>query len=380
MELLTSIIDLESIQIKNVPFPPEQKAVEIEALANAAVDLGGLINIPVVQQVSIDEYELISGHLEYYAYCKAREIDVRLPDRMVVFVANKKNQAAIHQQLEILQAIETSQANAVHSNHNHQPSQNLQVKNLESSLKQTHQNLSASITQIKEDLLQAIAANSPQPIQPLDLFNRILETEIAFQVQRRMEEFLGATKAKKAISLLREISQNQGFQPFRGFSEILELLKDRQKNRSIRIISNEKMLAIVDSFQSHAPLEAIANQPKRSRASFQAESETVLAQMQIEIINAIETNFPKAIHPLEAFNRILEPEIAAHVQRKLEFLGLKKAEKIVKQLQVNSQRKNHRALQSFADILKSLEVKQGEKTSRLISEEKMIAILDRWSY
>ena len=60
MALLTSIIDLDSIQIKSALFAPVQKATQIEALANTIINLGGLVNVPVVQQISIDNYELIS--------------------------------------------------------------------------------------------------------------------------------------------------------------------------------------------------------------------------------------------------------------------------------------------------------------------------------
>lgn len=90
MALLTSIVDLDSIRVKNSPFQPQSKPTEIEALARAVIELGGLINIPIVQLTGVDEYDLISGHLEYFAYRKALELSPALPDRLTVFIANKK--------------------------------------------------------------------------------------------------------------------------------------------------------------------------------------------------------------------------------------------------------------------------------------------------
>ena len=382
MELLTSIIDLDSIQVKRSLFSPVQKSVEIEALANTVIDLGGLINIPVVQQVSIDEYELISGHLEFYAYCKAREIDPRLPDRMTVFVANKKNQAEIRQQLEVLQSIDTTWLNSSQPTTSRLSEKDLQLRNLEASLKNANQTFLTLITQFRVELFEAIAANSPQSIAPLDMFNRILEPEIAFQVQRIMEESVGASKAKKAVVRLRELCQHENHRPFQSFAEILNLLKEQQKNRLVRLISEEKMLAIIDSFQSETVNRSSTNQQtKNSRFSSESnEILTVVTQFKTEAVSAIRTQFPKPTHPLEAFNRIKEPEISEQVQRKLEFLGIRKAEKIVQQLQIENQHKNHRPLQSFSNVLKVLNVKQGDKSTRLISEGKMIAILDRWKY
>ena len=82
MALFTSIVDLESIQVPNSDFKPELYATEIEALARKILHLEASIHIPVVRSLGIDEYELISEHLSYYAYLKARELDENLPDRL----------------------------------------------------------------------------------------------------------------------------------------------------------------------------------------------------------------------------------------------------------------------------------------------------------
>jgi len=90
MALLTLIVDLDSIRVKNPPFQPQSKPTEIEALAHTVIELGGLVNIPIVQLSGIEEYDLISGHLEYFAYRKALEFSPALPDRLTVFIADKK--------------------------------------------------------------------------------------------------------------------------------------------------------------------------------------------------------------------------------------------------------------------------------------------------
>ncbi|ARV61079.1 hypothetical protein BZZ01_22855 [Nostocales cyanobacterium HT-58-2] len=86
----------------------------------------------------------------------------------------------------------------------------------------------------------------PQPISPIDAFNRILEQEIAFQVQHKLELFLGASKAKKVVARLQEVCKQKNHQHFRSFSEILEILREEQKGRSVRLISEEKMIQIID--------------------------------------------------------------------------------------------------------------------------------------
>lgn len=245
MELLTSIIDIDTIQAKSSPFDPAQKATQIEALANTIIDLGGLVNVPVVQQIGVDEYELISGFLEYYAYLKAHELNPRLPDRITVFVSNTKNQAAIRQQLEILQVIEAPQQNLSQFTTSNKSEIDLQIKNLESSINNINQNLSTSIEKLKGELLTEFEAKLPQPIPPLDAFNRILEPEIALRLQRKLE-FLGASKAKKIVAQLQEVSKRKNHKPFQSFTEISEVLREQQKNRAIKLISENNMLKLID--------------------------------------------------------------------------------------------------------------------------------------
>jgi hypothetical protein len=245
MELLTSIVDIDSIQVKISPFDPAHKATQIEALANTIINLGGLVNVPVVQQISVDEYELISGYLEYYAYLKAREIDPRLPDRITAFVSNTKNQAAIHQQLEILQAIENPKQDSSQSTTSKPFEINLQIKNLESSINNINKNFSTALERMKHELLAEFEAKLPQPIPPLEAFNRILEPEIAFRVQRKLE-FLGASKAKKIVAQLQEISKRKNHKPFESFTEISEVLREQQKNRSLKLISEKNMVKLID--------------------------------------------------------------------------------------------------------------------------------------
>lgn len=249
MALLTSIVDIDSIQVKYAPFSPAQRATQIEALANTITNLGGLISVPVVQQISIDDYELISGYLEYYAYRKARELNPLLPDRITVFVSNTKNQEAIRQQLEIFQVIENTNQNSSQSMILKQAETDLQIKNLESSIINGNKNFSTALEQMKAELLAAIETRLPQPISPLDAFNRILEPEIALQVQRKLE-FLGASKAKKAVTQLQEVSKSKNHQSFQSFAEVLSVLRVQQKGRAIRQISEKSMLAIIDRWNN----------------------------------------------------------------------------------------------------------------------------------
>jgi signal recognition particle subunit SEC65 len=240
-------IDFVSIKAKESAFDPTQEKAQIEALANSISDLGGLVHIPVVKQITIDEYELISGYLEYYAYRKAREVNPRLSEQIEVFIADSKNHSVIQKQLEILQSIEgTKVAQSSKSVTTTSSELDLRIGNIESSVKNNHKAVIDEIAQLKTELLQEITAQLPKPIPPLEAFNRIVEPEIAYKVQRRLE-FLGAGKAKKAVELLQEVSRNKKQKPFQSFAEVIDALKVPQKKGSPRkLISDQKMLALID--------------------------------------------------------------------------------------------------------------------------------------
>lgn len=245
MELLTSIIDLDSIKLKKPPFTPTDKSTQIEALANTIIELGGLVNVPVVQQISVDEYELISGYLEYYAYLKARELNSSMPDRMTVFVSNNKNKVAIRQQLEILDVIEDTKQDSSQTTTSKPSDIDLRIKNLESSINHNNKLVFTAIEQQKAEILAAIEAKLPQPIPPLEALNRILEPEIALQVQRKLE-FIGASKAKKVVALLQETSKRENHQTFQSFAEIVAVLKVPRGDKLTKLISEGKMMEIID--------------------------------------------------------------------------------------------------------------------------------------
>ncbi|NER98969.1 MAG: hypothetical protein F6J86_34970 [Symploca sp. SIO1B1] len=245
MEFLTSIVDLDSIQVKSLSFNSAHKVTQIEALANTIIDLGGLVNVPVVEQVNVDNYELISGYLEYYAYIKACELNPSLPDRITVFISNTKNREAIRNQLEVLQVIEDTPQNLSQPTHINKSEVNLQIKNLESCINNKYKLVFAELERQKAEILSVIEGRLPQPIPPMDAFNRILEPEIALQIQRKLE-FMGTSKARKIVAQLQEVSKRANHKPFQSFTEISETLKEKQKNRSVRLISEKNMLKFID--------------------------------------------------------------------------------------------------------------------------------------
>ena len=237
MSLLTSIVDLDSIQLNSAPFNPTDRQAEIETLAHAIVELQGLLKIPVVRSLGIDDYELVSGHLEYYAFLKAREIDDHLPDRLTVFILKPNNEKAIFKQLEASQAIQHTMS----SNNSPQSDAalSLKVSNLESRLDQNTKQTSAELAQFKTEVLAAIDTKLPQPLPPLQAFNQINDPAVQMQVLRKLT-FLGKKKAEKIVVQL-QAYQTKHNAEFRQFSEVIQALEKGT-------LSPAKMLEVIDQW------------------------------------------------------------------------------------------------------------------------------------
>jgi hypothetical protein len=244
MSLLTSIVDLDSIQVNSasLPFNLDDKATEIEALAHTIVELRGLVDIPLVRALRIDEYELVSGHLEYYAFLKAREIDPELPDRITVFILKPKIEGAMLKQLEVIEAVRQPPLSDTPSTPNPALSDegtlSLKLKNLESRLEQSFKHLSSSIERLKLDLTETIDSKLPQPLPPLEAFNRISEPAVQQQVLKKLE-FLSQKKALKIIEKLQEHRKRHPNAQFKQFSDVLGVLEKGT-------LSKEKMLEVID--------------------------------------------------------------------------------------------------------------------------------------
>jgi hypothetical protein len=243
MALFTSIVDLESIQVPSSDFKPELYATEIEALARKILHLEASIHIPVVRSRGIDEYELVSEHLSYYAYLKARELNSELPDRLMVFIMNAKNEADILGQLEVTAKIQQASKGDAARGKAISPSPDLRLENLEDRVTQTAEQMDKAIAQLKSELLAAIDTKLPTPIPALDAFNRIGETAIAHDAINKMA-FLGSKKAQKIIQKLQEFKEKQPGQEFRSFAEVLEALKGTS------LLSAGKMLEVIDRWNT----------------------------------------------------------------------------------------------------------------------------------
>jgi hypothetical protein len=232
------IVDLESIQPPKFPAGSESS---IETLANTIVNLRGLLHLPVLYSLGIEEYELISGHTEFYAYLKAREFDDSLPDRLTVLVADQKNEVDIQKQLQTV-APSSKSVKPIASGTN----EAIDFSNLEAKLDRLFGNQQKSIDSIQTTLLNKLEQALPQSLPILVAFDRVTEPAIALQISKNLA-FLGDAKVKKILALL-QAAKKSG-QSLTSIANVQTALTETRSGKQTKVIGDKKMLEILDRWQ-----------------------------------------------------------------------------------------------------------------------------------
>ncbi|MBO1352209.1 MAG: Rho termination factor N-terminal domain-containing protein [Hormoscilla sp. GUM202] len=99
-KLLPSLIAVKRIQ-SQVPrdrFPAE----DLESAAQLSLAASGLINPIILRRTSLQSYEVVDGHFEYYIAVRAREIDPRKGETIGAFILEPDNSEAILEQVKAL--------------------------------------------------------------------------------------------------------------------------------------------------------------------------------------------------------------------------------------------------------------------------------------
>jgi hypothetical protein len=231
LSIKTVIVDLESIQIP--PVPAESDNI-IETLANSIVELRGLLHPPVLRTVGIEEYEVLSGQLEFYAYLQARKFDDSLPDRLTVLIVDKKNETAVQKQLAVI---------APAANSSNQPGSSIDLSNLEAKLDRLFGNQHKSIDALQDTLLTKLEEALPQPLPILAAFDRVTEPAIALQISKNLS-FLGNAKVKKILALL-QAAKKSG-QSLTSIANVQSALTETRGDKQAKVIGDKKMLEILD--------------------------------------------------------------------------------------------------------------------------------------
>lgn len=99
------MVEFQQIDVKEISCKLPLSSVpsaDVERLAESILETDGLVRPLVLRQTGVEQYELLSSPLEYYAAVRAREKDPRKAEMVSAFLIAKKEEDRVQAQLEIL--------------------------------------------------------------------------------------------------------------------------------------------------------------------------------------------------------------------------------------------------------------------------------------
>ncbi len=96
------MVDVKDIQVSTTNH--NFSLAVIENLADTMLASGGLIKPLILKQVGLQSYQLIDGHLEYYAALQAKAKDPRKGEMVNAFVISPDQEDLVRQQVTVLQS------------------------------------------------------------------------------------------------------------------------------------------------------------------------------------------------------------------------------------------------------------------------------------
>ncbi len=225
MSFKTSLVDIDKITSK---IPRSNFAEEdLEKLAQLILQLDGIVQPLVVEETSLERYELVEGSFQFYGALKAWEFDDEF-ETIRAFIVNKKENDLISQQLNLLHDNETKTVTtvapkeAVETNKD----KDSRIDNLENRFNQYIENyqqdfenkikqLKAQIEQINKQLAvdnkQSLNEQLPTKLDLLTAFNTLEIEKLVSPLQ-----IAGITNKEldKVVKFIREERKKKPFAVF----------------------------------------------------------------------------------------------------------------------------------------------------------------------
>ena len=105
--MLENLLKIQLIDILSVDSPEPRSGFskdKIEALANSFLTVGGNSQPILVQRLDFDSFTVVSGHLEYYAAVRAREINDDF-EMINAIIITSENEVQIKHQYDYLNTV-----------------------------------------------------------------------------------------------------------------------------------------------------------------------------------------------------------------------------------------------------------------------------------
>jgi ParB family chromosome partitioning protein len=194
----------------------------------------------VLRRTSLDSYEVVDGHFEYYAAARAREINLRKGEMIGAFIIEEEKEEAIEEQVKLLRKPESTVTSTTNSSTSISESRLLNLESRQTNSESRFETITSELRsdysrEIKliKDKLKEIENRLPQPIEPLKALNTLNLTELNYRL----------SKATIKVNVVEKIVKERNEKgEFKSCSEVVSRVKG---------LGDKTMIKIVDYFSEH---------------------------------------------------------------------------------------------------------------------------------
>lgn len=226
-----SLVDVKNIH-SNVPRSDFDES-ELDRLADAILDCGGIVKPPILKLQDLDNYEVISGHLEYYAAVRVKEKDPRKGEMVNAFVIAAKREANVLEQVRLLERMGGDRTPVTTASKTADDGEakltNLEIR-LERSINQINRDLKA-YQEETDRRIKALESRQKEEINPLDLLNSLSPEDLCVRLKR--SRISGSEKLAKAIV---DARTKKG--QFEDYQDAIAKIKGLAEKTMIRILDS----------------------------------------------------------------------------------------------------------------------------------------------
>lgn len=198
MKLQTKLVAVKRISssMARSSFPADA----IEKVANLIVNAEGIINPIILRQHSLEAYEVVDGHFEYYAAVRAKEISLLKGETVQAIILEPENEEILLEQVNMLRrkSVSSSAAAMMESTHPSEVINPEQVINFESQFVNLERLFKAQFDELQkshrhlESCISELATQRPK----IDLGEELIN-QIATKVVASLQLSLSAAQPKQ---------------------------------------------------------------------------------------------------------------------------------------------------------------------------------------
>lgn len=220
---------------------------EIDKLAHVFLQVGGNVNLILVKRCGLEDFEVVEGHLEYYAAVRAREINDTF-ERINGVIVDKDNEYLLQEQHFSV----NTESKPVFTDTENQIQtliatlENNIVDHLRDQLKSEVSCLEDNLSKNIERKFDGIKVLVPRDEDHLGIFN---SADFKVLIDKLSSAgFKGKRGQKIATAIIEERKKNR----FTSFCEITDRVRLKNKNRAI---TGDSMIKILDAWNRFIDIE-----------------------------------------------------------------------------------------------------------------------------